>query len=115
MDNTEALTPEEIAKKGEEIYQTKLKSQLEPKENGKYLVIDVMSGDYFLGESILEANEKAKAKYTDRLFYALKVGYKGIFKMGGYKCNASQHAVDGKSIFSSMLQGIKITIFTPTY
>ena len=91
----DALTPEEIAKKGEEIYQDKLKAQFEPQENGKYLVIEVVSGDCFLGESILEAIEKAKSKYPNRLFYTVRVGYKGIFKMGGYKSTRSLHSSYG--------------------
>lgn len=78
------LTPEQVAQKGEEIYKNKLKGTLEPKENGKFVVIDVVSEDYFIGTSILEALENAKKKYPDRLFHTIKIGYQGVFKMGGY-------------------------------
>ena len=78
-------SPKEVAKKGEEIYNTKLKSALEPKEKGKFVAIDVISGEYFLGDSILEALEKAQAKYPDRIFHTIKVGYQGVFEMSSYK------------------------------
>lgn len=78
------LTPEQVAQRGEEIYKNKLKQILEPKDNGKFVAIDVVSEDYFVGDSLLEALENAKKKYPDRLFHTIKIGYQGIFKMGGY-------------------------------
>ena len=83
-------TPEQVARKGEEIYIKKLKSILEPKENGRFVAIDVISEEYFLGDTVLEALEKAREKYSDRLFHTIKIGYQGIFKMGSYvKCGLS--------------------------
>jgi predicted aspartyl protease len=45
MTETTALNPQQIAKKGEEIYATRLKSVLEPDAAGKFAAIDVVSGD----------------------------------------------------------------------
>jgi len=83
--------PDDVAKKGEEIYSNKLKFILEPKENEKFVAIDVVSGEYFLGSSILEALEKARKEYPDRVFHTIKVGYQGVFKMGGYAKNGFQY------------------------
>lgn len=84
------LDPEQVSKKGEELYKNKLKPILEPKENGKFVVIDIISEDYFLGNTISEAINNAKEKYPDgRLFHTIKIGYQGVFKMGGYKENVS--------------------------
>ncbi|MFH1049148.1 MAG: hypothetical protein V1732_05805 [Patescibacteria group bacterium] len=82
--NNLILNPEQVSQKGEEIYKNKLKSVLEPKENGKFVAIEVVSGDYFLGDTILEALEKGRKKYPDRLLHTIKVGYQGVFKMGSY-------------------------------
>jgi len=78
------LSPEQVAQKGEEIYKNKLKSILEPKENGKFIAIEVISENYFVGDSILEALETAKKEYPDQLFHTIKIGYQGVFKMGSY-------------------------------
>jgi hypothetical protein len=53
QDNKPLLTPKQVAEKGEQIYQEKLKSILEPKENGKFVTIEVNSGEYFLGDSLI--------------------------------------------------------------
>ena len=45
MAHTE-YTPQEISARGKALYETKLKAQLEPEHIGKYLVIDIETGDY---------------------------------------------------------------------
>lgn len=80
----EPLTPEQIAERGEKIYKEKLKSILEPANNGKFVAIEVISEEHFIGDTILDALQKAKEKYPDRLFHTIKIGYEGIFKMGIY-------------------------------
>ncbi len=64
-----------IARKGEGIYHARLKKLLEAEYRGWYVVIEVDSGEYFLGQTTLEALEKAEATYPDKKFYIVKVGF----------------------------------------
>ncbi|MCZ6679865.1 MAG: hypothetical protein O7E52_21745 [Candidatus Poribacteria bacterium] len=64
-----------LVREGQEIYDTKLKTMLEPGHTGEVVAIDVISGDYFIGNTLPEAAEKAKAQYPERLFYFAKIGY----------------------------------------
>lgn len=66
---------QKLAKKGEKIYETKLKSLLEPDFEGQFCAIEPQSEDYFLGKTIAEAIEKAKQKYPDKFFHLVRVGY----------------------------------------
>lgn len=66
-------TYEDVATKGEAIYAARLKAILEPAQNGKFVAIEVVSGDYFLGDTLLEAGEKASGKYPNHVFYFVKV------------------------------------------
>lgn len=68
------INPEEIAKKGEEIYQKKFKEKYEPSFNGKFLAIEIDSGEEFIGNTSVEALEKAREKYPQKLFYLKKIG-----------------------------------------
>ena len=52
---------------------------MEPRHKGEIVVIDAESGDYFLGENLHEANEKARKKYPNNVFYAIKVGYPAVY------------------------------------
>ena len=82
MGNESVLTPQQIAELGEKIYKEKLKKELEPTLTGKFLAIEVISGEYFVGDTILEALEKGRKKYSGRLFHTIRIGYEGVFKMG---------------------------------
>ncbi len=76
------LTPDQIAQKGQQLYEERLKPDLEPRQNGKFVVVEVETGEYFIGESILEALQKAKEKHPEKLFHTIRIGYPGVFKMG---------------------------------
>jgi hypothetical protein len=66
--------PRSITAKGETIYATRLKVHLEPAYVGKYVAIEVDSGDNFLGRTLVEAGRNARAKYPDKVFHFIKVG-----------------------------------------
>ena len=65
-----------LAVKGRKIYAERLKQNLETSFHGQFVAIEVDSGDYFLGSTPLEAIEKGKLKYPDKVFHVMKVGYK---------------------------------------
>jgi hypothetical protein len=68
------INREEFGSKGDEIYE-KIKPLLEPEHKGEIVAIEVESGDYFLDETVIEAWQKAKGKYPDKVFYFVRVGY----------------------------------------
>jgi hypothetical protein len=71
---TNQYTPEQVTKLGEDIYFSKLQSKLEPKENGKYIVLDVESEKYFVNEDLMVAINEAQAKFPESLFYIASIG-----------------------------------------
>ena len=78
MKNDHALA---FDKKGEEIYQKKLRPKLEGKHKGRIVAIDVGSGDYFLGKTVLEAIEKGRKKHPGQIFYAIRIGYPAVHSL----------------------------------
>lgn len=75
---------EEIARKGEEIYQRKFKTQYEPSANGKFLVIEIESEEGFLGETSAEALKKAQKKHPKKIFYIKKIGFPAAEVISSY-------------------------------
>ncbi len=82
MDNT-TLIPQEVEKKGQEIYEQKLKDKLEKESLGEYVAIDVETEEYFLGESLEDALNKAREKYPNKIFHSIKIGSTGVFTASG--------------------------------
>lgn len=65
---------QKIAEEGKKIYD-RVKVNYEPKENGKFLAIDVVSQELFVGTSSAEALELAKQKYPGKVFYVVRIGF----------------------------------------
>ena len=56
------------------IYEERLKGGLEPDHNGEFLAVEVESGDYFLGNSEIEAYDEAIKRHPGKKFAFLRVG-----------------------------------------
>ena len=69
-----------LGDEGERIYHEKLKPLLEPQYKGKIIAIEVDSGDYFIGDTVMEALQKAKARYPEKIFHVIRVGFRAVHK-----------------------------------
>jgi hypothetical protein len=73
------MNSNEIVKTGKAIYNTKLKKILEHKAMGKFVVIDIDSGEYYVDKKSEEALKKAKKAKPKGKFYLHRVGYTSAF------------------------------------
>ena len=71
-----------IGEKGRELFK-KISKEMERDYRGKYVVIEVDSGDYFVGDTGVEAGKKAREKYPDRVFFQGKIGYRAAVSYKG--------------------------------
>jgi hypothetical protein len=46
-------------------------------------VIEVDSGDYFIGDTGVEASKKARKRYPDKVFFQGKIGYRAAVSFKG--------------------------------
>ncbi len=74
----------DLATRAHAIYDAELRHKLEPHEHGRYLALDVETGDYEIADSIVAANQKMRARHPlPTLFFTLRVGYPAAVKMVG--------------------------------
>jgi hypothetical protein len=66
---------DEIAARGRDIYDRRLRERLEPGNNGKFLVIDVETGEYEMDEDDLAASLNAARKRPGGARYGMRIGY----------------------------------------
>ena len=74
----------EITSRGARIYEQKLRSLLEPEHIGKYLVIDIESGEYEMDKDYFSAADRAVAKFGRGSLYSTRVGYVALCRIGGH-------------------------------
>ena len=70
---TSSINIQSILTKAQQQYET-LRSELEPRQNGKYIAIEGDSGSYFIGETREEAVNKAKQKYPHIVVFVRRIG-----------------------------------------
>ena len=74
---------EEVSARGEVIYREKIRSLVEPQERGKFVVIDVETGDYELDTNDATATKRLQKRRPDAVIYGMRVGYRAAYSFGG--------------------------------
>jgi len=78
-----SFTDEEIVRKGLELYEREIRQRVEPEHNGRFLVLDIRSGDYEIAEESVTAYDRAAAKHPDGALYLVRVGSPTAVRLGG--------------------------------
>ena len=76
------MTTADICARGQRLYDERLRDQLEPQHNGKYVVLDVETGEYELDANHLAASDRAWAKHPGASLFAVRVGYGYLARLG---------------------------------
>jgi hypothetical protein len=69
-------TTEEIAARGKAIYDGQIRAKVEPQDNGKFLILDIETGEYEMDEDEFAASRRAHSKHPDGAFFGLRIGYR---------------------------------------
>lgn len=78
------LSPElqQLIERATRLYEEKLKAELETSHLNWFVAIEPQSGEYFLGGTMSEARQAARAAHPDRLTYLLRVGHEAAVHIG---------------------------------
>lgn len=72
----------EIAEKGEALYQAKIRPLVVRENKGRYLAIDIETGDFALADEHLDAADKLLENRPDAPIYMKLVGYRTTAAIG---------------------------------
>lgn len=73
----------EITRRGQEWYESTIRALVEAGNKGKFLVIDVESGDYEVDESEIAASKRLKTRRPDSRRFLMRIGYAAAYSLGG--------------------------------
>ena len=78
------IPKEEVARRGTEIYQRDIRPLVEADHVGEIVAIDVESGNWAMGDEILDAADSLRDRYPDVVnVWAERVGHRAVGSMGG--------------------------------
>jgi hypothetical protein len=81
--NGSEYTKEEIARRGREIYERDIRSEVERDHDGRFLVVDITTGHYEIADDELTAFGKAEETNPVGSFVGLRVGRRAAHRLGG--------------------------------
>ena len=74
---------DEISDRAKKIYDEKIKAKVEPEKNGKFIVIDIESGDYEVDQKMLVASRRLRERHPNCVGFGGRVGYDAAYHIGG--------------------------------
>ena len=74
-------TPQEVESRGEAMYVQQIRDKLDPQHKGKFLVIDIETGDYEIDVDDLAATQQLMATHPNAVIYGLRIGFPTAYLM----------------------------------
>ena len=76
------FSSEEIANRGELIYNNQIREQVETDENiGKIIAIDIETSEYSIGTDILGAGRSLFLKHPEAATWTKRIGYDAVYRI----------------------------------
>jgi hypothetical protein len=71
---------EEFARRGNEIYETKIRPQVEEGNHGRVVAIDLDTGAFELANDTMIASDMLLKRYSDARIWLVRIGHKGVHR-----------------------------------
>lgn len=71
-----------LAERGESYYQQHLRQAVEQQHHGKFLVLDVHSGEYEIDARDIAATKRLLARVPNAFTYGVRIGYPTAYRLG---------------------------------
>ena len=76
-------TNEEIARRGDELYDSKVSPTLKKKDLDRFVAIDIETGEFELGDNEMEAYDRLHARIPDAQTWLVRAGRRYLHSFGG--------------------------------
>lgn len=81
---TQKYSPSEVETRGEAIYERDLRSKVEDGNLGKFVVMDIATGDYEVDEDDLTATRRILSRHPQGVLYGVRIGHRAAYRLGGH-------------------------------
>lgn len=78
----EQLDVRKISEKGQRILDA-IPEELKEEQFGRFIAIEMESGEYFIGDTAIEATREAQVKHPDKIFFLGRIGYPTAYTFKG--------------------------------
>ena len=73
---------EEFARRGNEIYESQVRSRIEEGNHGKIVAIDIETGAFELAKDTMTASDRLLERCPDAQIWCVRIGHRGVHRFG---------------------------------
>ncbi|MBC7825464.1 MAG: hypothetical protein H7126_16680 [Candidatus Parcubacteria bacterium] len=73
---------EEFARRGDEIYESQVRSQVEESNYGKIVAIDIETGSFEVADTPMVAVDRLYEREPDAQPWVIRIGHRAVFRFG---------------------------------
>lgn len=73
---------EEFARRGDEIYESQVRQQVEEGNHGKIVAIDIETGAFEIGKNSISASDLLLAQHPDAQIWFVRIGHRAVHRIG---------------------------------
>jgi hypothetical protein len=73
---------EELAQRGQELYESGIRQQVEAGNKGKIVAIDIETGDFEVDETVMGSTDRLFERQPDAQPWTLRIGHSAVYHFG---------------------------------
>jgi hypothetical protein len=73
---------EEFAQRGDALYESAVRSQVEAGNDGRIVAIDIETGAFEVADEVVTASEKLLERIPDAQTWFIRIGHKSVYHFG---------------------------------
>lgn len=73
---------EELAQRGQELYESGIRQQVEAGNTGKIVAIDIETGAFEVADHVLPATKQLFMRYSDAQPWVIRIGHRAVYHFG---------------------------------
>jgi hypothetical protein len=73
---------EELARRGQELYDSGIRQQVEVDNESKIVAIDIETGDFEVGETVMAATDRLFERHPDAQPWGIRIGHRAVYHFG---------------------------------
>lgn len=75
---------EEFARRGNEIYESQVRQQVEQGNYGKIVAIDIETGAFEVADTPIAAVDRLYERYPDAQPWVIRIGHRAVYRFGSH-------------------------------
>lgn len=73
---------EELARRGQELYESHIRQQVEVNNEGKIVAIDIETGNFEVAENVVPATNRLFERNPDAQPWVIRIGHRAVYHFG---------------------------------